>query len=208
MSLFPPSPVVTNLGFFQKERFKCNQQRLDFAKRWRHITPRQGRSQTFSFGGPLEGPVLQQGELSMVCVGLSERDLLQWHDVTRKIWRGPLGGQAKFGGVSGPPLAPPSSAPAPRQSKFYKAPNASFPNREISSSDEHWIGLDSENNQFFWFGSDADCKSLQTLGSGPDSDWVNGNEMRHVCYEKAAVFKIFGLHLDLNFTFENIMDCG
>jgi len=32
---------------------------------------------------------LQQGELSMVCVGLSERDLLQWHDVTRKI----LGGQ-------------------------------------------------------------------------------------------------------------------
>jgi len=32
--------------------------------------------------------------------------------------------------------------------------------------------------------------------------------MRHVCYEKAAVFKIFGLHLDLNFTFENIMDCG
>jgi len=32
----------------------------------------------------------------MVCVGLSERDLLQWHDVTRKIWGG-----------SGPP----SSAP-------------------------------------------------------------------------------------------------
>jgi len=26
-------------------------------------------------GGPLEGPVLQQGELSMVCVGLSEEDL-------------------------------------------------------------------------------------------------------------------------------------
>jgi len=56
----------------------------------------QGRSQTFSFGGALEGPVLQQGELSMVCVGLSERDLLQWHDVTRKIF----GGQC-------PPLAPP-----------------------------------------------------------------------------------------------------
>jgi len=35
----------------------------------------QERSQTFSFGGALEGPVLQQGELSMVCVGLSERDL-------------------------------------------------------------------------------------------------------------------------------------
>jgi len=34
-------------------------------------------------GGPLEGPVLQQGELSMVCVGLLERDLKnfggQWH---------------------------------------------------------------------------------------------------------------------------------
>ena len=28
----------------------------------------------FIWGGPLEGPVLQQGELSMVCVGLSERD--------------------------------------------------------------------------------------------------------------------------------------
>ena len=31
----------------------------------------------FHLGGPLEGPVLQQGELSMVCVGLSERDLLR-----------------------------------------------------------------------------------------------------------------------------------
>ena len=49
----------------------------------------QGRSQTFSFGGTLEGPVLQQGELSIVCVGLSEKDLLQWHDVTRKILGGP-----------------------------------------------------------------------------------------------------------------------
>ena len=29
----------------------------------------------FIWGGALEGPVLQQGELSMVCVGLSERDL-------------------------------------------------------------------------------------------------------------------------------------
>jgi len=52
----------------------------------------QGRSQTFSFGGALEGPVLQQGELSMVGVGLSERDLI-------------LGGQAKFWRGSGPPLA-------------------------------------------------------------------------------------------------------
>ena len=39
------------------------------------VTAIQGRSQTFSFGGSLEGPVLQQGELSMICVGLSERDL-------------------------------------------------------------------------------------------------------------------------------------
>jgi len=39
------------------------------------LSEEQGRSQTFSFGGPLEEPVLQQGELSMVCVGLSERDL-------------------------------------------------------------------------------------------------------------------------------------
>jgi len=43
----------------------------------------------FHLGGPLEGPVLQQGELSVVCVGLSERDLLQWHDVTWKILGGP-----------------------------------------------------------------------------------------------------------------------
>jgi len=64
----------------------------------------------FHLGGPLEGPVLQKGELSMVCVGLSERDLLQWHDVTRKILGKPLGGQAKFWGAVAPlgtPLAPP-----------------------------------------------------------------------------------------------------
>jgi len=47
----------------------------------------------FIWGGALEGPVLQQGELSMVCVGLSERDL------------------KKFGGAMGPPWHPPSSAP-------------------------------------------------------------------------------------------------
>ena len=52
---------------------------------------------------------MQQGELSIVCVGLSERDLLQWHDVTRKILGGTLGGQAKFGGGQ---WHPPSSAPA------------------------------------------------------------------------------------------------
>ena len=68
------------------------------------INVTQGRGQTFSFGGgPLEGPVLQQGELSMACVGVSERDLLQWHDVTRKILGGHWGDLAKFLGVSGPP---------------------------------------------------------------------------------------------------------
>ena len=42
----------------------------------------RGGARHFHLGGPLEGPVLQQGELSMVCVGLSERDLIlggQWH---------------------------------------------------------------------------------------------------------------------------------
>jgi len=42
-----------------------------------HITSRKGGARHFHLGGPLEGPVLQQGELSMVCVGLSERDLLR-----------------------------------------------------------------------------------------------------------------------------------
>jgi len=46
-------------------------------------------------GDPLEGPVLQQEELSMVCVGLSERDL-------KNVW----------GAVAPPgtPLAPPLAA--------------------------------------------------------------------------------------------------
>jgi len=56
--------------------------------------------------GPLEGPVLQQGELSMVCVGLSERDLLQRHDITRKILVGPLGGLGKILGGQWPPGTP------------------------------------------------------------------------------------------------------
>jgi len=59
----------------------------------------QGRSQTFSFGGPLEGPVLQQGELSMVCVELSERDLKNFGEATR--------GTGKILGGKWPPLAPP-----------------------------------------------------------------------------------------------------
>jgi len=53
-------------------------------------------------GGPLEGPVLQQGELSMICVGLSERDL--------KNFGGATGGPVKIWGAVAP-LAPPISAP-------------------------------------------------------------------------------------------------
>jgi len=49
----------------------------------------------FIWGGPLEGPVLQQGELSMVCVGLSERDLKNFR-----------GARQNFGGAV-TPLAPP-----------------------------------------------------------------------------------------------------
>ena len=58
----------------------------------------RGGARHFHLGGPLEGPVLQQGELSMVCVGLSERDL--------KNFGGPLGGPGKTLGVSGPPGTP------------------------------------------------------------------------------------------------------
>ena len=58
----------------------------------------RGGARHFHLGGPLEGPVLQQGELSMVCVGLSERDLKNF------------GGPGKISGgksPSGTPLAPP-----------------------------------------------------------------------------------------------------
>jgi len=55
-------------------------------------------------GGPLEGPVLQQGELSMVCVGLSERDL--------KNFGGATGGDRQNFGGSVAPWHTPSSAPA------------------------------------------------------------------------------------------------
>jgi len=63
----------------------------------------RGGARHFHFGGPLEGPVLQQGELSMVCVGLSKKDL--------KNFGGATGGarQNFWGAVA--PLAPPSSAP-------------------------------------------------------------------------------------------------
>jgi len=63
----------------------------------------RGGARHFHLGGPLEGSVLQQGELSMVCVGLSERDL--------KNFGGPLGGPGKIFGGQWPPWHPPSSAP-------------------------------------------------------------------------------------------------
>ena len=50
---------------------------------------------------------MQQGELSMVCAGLSERDL--------KNFGRPLGGPGKILGGKWPPGTPPSSAPAGAQ---------------------------------------------------------------------------------------------
>ena len=67
----------------------------DFFRPWPAF---RGGARHFHLGGPLEGPVLQQGELSMVCAGLSERDL---------ILGGPLGGPGKILGGKWPPLAPP-----------------------------------------------------------------------------------------------------
>jgi len=64
-----------------------------------YIQYMQGRSQTFSFGGPLEGSLLQQGELSMVCVGLSERDLRNFGGATGGAWQ-------KFEGAAAPPGTP------------------------------------------------------------------------------------------------------
>ena len=79
---------------------------LSTATSWRVAS--RGGARHFHLGGPLEGPVLQQVELSMVCVGLSERDLLRLTS-RGKFW-GSTGGQAKFLGAVAPPgtpLAPP-----------------------------------------------------------------------------------------------------
>jgi len=61
----------------------------------RKLFKNRGGARHFHLGVPLEGPVLQQGELSMVCAGLSERDL--------KILGGP--GET-FGGSCPPPGTP------------------------------------------------------------------------------------------------------
>jgi len=78
----------------------------------------------------------------------------------------------------------------------------------VDPRDEHWTGLGLDwirtIANFVEFGLAPDCKTLQNLGYRPDLDLVNGKEMPHICCEKAAFFKYFGLHLVLDFTFETI----
>ena len=62
----------------------------------------RGVARHFHLGGPLEGPVFQQGELSMVCVGLQCSDMTS----RGKFWGG-TGGPGKIFGGQWPPLAPP-----------------------------------------------------------------------------------------------------
>jgi len=59
----------------------------------------RGGARHFHLGGPLEGPVLQQGELSMVCVGLSEEDLKNFGGSGKFFW-----GQCPHGTPLAPPL--------------------------------------------------------------------------------------------------------
>jgi len=81
--------------------------RWDYKRKGGHHVPTcclifsRGGARHFHLGRPLEGQVLQQGELSMACVGLSERDL--------KILGGPLGGRQNFWGELAP--LPPLAAP-------------------------------------------------------------------------------------------------
>jgi len=69
-----------------------------YDNRWRLLLNRGG-ARHFHLGGPLEGSALQQGELSMVCVGLSERDLKNFGGATG-------GARQNFGGEVAP-LGPP-----------------------------------------------------------------------------------------------------
>jgi len=61
------------------------------------------------------------------------------------------------------------------------------------------IGLDLDwirvIDNFVEFGLDPGCKTLQNLESGPDLDFVNGKKCPSFCFEKAAFFKYFGLHI-------------
>ena len=66
----------------------------------------RGGARHFHLGGPLEGPVLQQGELSMVCVGLKCSDMTS----RGKFWGVTGGARQNFRGAvppPGTPLAPP-----------------------------------------------------------------------------------------------------
>jgi len=82
----------------------------------------------FIWGGPLEGPVLQQGELSMVCVGLSERDL--------KNFGGHWGGRQNFGG-QWPPWYPSSSAPA--VGLYFLSKNVVLPKKKVFTSKQQFL---------------------------------------------------------------------
>jgi len=70
---------------------------------------------------------------------------MQWHDVTRKIFGGPLRGPGKILGGQWPPLAPPSSAPG------------LVPLRSCAPSRRHWsptllglVLLRSQQNNLIW----------------------------------------------------------
>jgi len=82
---------------------------------------RQGRSQTFSSEGATGGASFATRELSMVCVGLSERDL--------NSFGGPLGGPGKIFGRKWHPWHPPSSAPGNRRIVPSSVPILVFTNR-------------------------------------------------------------------------------
>jgi len=65
----------------------------------------RGGARHFHLGGPLEGPVLQQGELSMVYVGLQCSDMAWRH--AENFWGATGGARQNFGGA----VAPPNSTP-------------------------------------------------------------------------------------------------
>jgi len=58
-----------------KTHSSLRQSNLQLPSQAAPMSRRRGGARHFHLGGALEWPVLQQGELSMVCVGLSERDL-------------------------------------------------------------------------------------------------------------------------------------
>ena len=101
-SLVPPLFEIQNRHWVEAVFFLWKRKRENYIASTSTQVIFRGGARHFYLGRPLEGPVLQQGELSMVCVGLSERDL------QKETYF--LGGQAKFWEGSGPPgtpLAPP-----------------------------------------------------------------------------------------------------